>query len=51
MLAPVITFLGTCSVVVVIWIESVASVVISGVMLKVVLLPGDGTVYVRTFCS
>ena len=49
--SPVITFPGTCSVIVVIWTASVASVTISKVLLKVVFLPGGGTMHVRTFYS
>ena len=48
---PVITVPGTCSVVIVILTGDVAAVVVSGVVLKVVLLPGGDTVSVWTFCS
>ena len=52
MVAHVITLTGTCSVfAVVICTASVAAFSVSGVSLKVVFLPGDGTVYTRDFYS
>ena len=47
----VVTIPRTYSVVVVIWTSAVVAVVVSGVLLKVMLIPGGGTVPVWIFYS
>ena len=47
--APVIPVTRTYVVVVLIWTVIVAAVEVSGVLLKVMLLPGVGIVYVWSF--
>ena len=48
---PVITFPGTYSVVLVIWTADAAAVLVSGVLLKVVLLLGGSDVSACIFYS